>query len=222
MCGRFTLAAEAAELQLEFEDAQFPLQFAPRYNVAPSQPVLALLRSAPKAADYLKWGLVPSWAKDPAIGNRLINARAETLGEKPAFRSPYKYKRCLVLADGFFEWKSVPGARVKVPYYIQLDDGRPFGFAGIWSEWHAADGSEMRSCAIVTTTPNDMMARIHNRMPVILARQDRELWLDASPREPGELDHLLRPFPAEAMRAIQVSTAVNNPDNDGVECIRPV
>ena len=222
MCGRFTLAAEAAELQLEFDNVQLPSQFAPRYNIAPSQPVLALLNSTSRTADFLKWGLIPSWAKNPGIGNRLINARAETLGEKPAFRGAYKYKRCLILADGFFEWKSVPGAKVKVPYYIQLNDRKPFGLAGVWSEWHAADGSEMRSCTIVTTTPNELMASIHNRMPVILGRPDRELWLDASPKEPKEVEHLLRPFPADAMRAIQVSTTVNNPENDRIECILPV
>jgi putative SOS response-associated peptidase YedK len=127
----------------------------------------------------------------------------------------------LILADGFYEWKAVPAAKVKVPHYIQLADGRPFGFAGLWSEWHSADGSEVRSCAIVTTTPNGLMSSIHNRMPVILRREDHKLWLDPSPKSPGELGHLIKPYPAELMQAFAVSTLVNSPATDRPECIVP-
>ena len=137
MCGRFTLAVEAAELEAEFRGVQFPTQFAPRYNIAPSQPVLAIPNSREAVADFFIWGLVPSWAKDPSIGDHLINARGETLAEKPAFKGSYKYKRCLILADGFYEWKSMPGTKLKIPHYAQLQPRKPFGICGLWSEWRA-------------------------------------------------------------------------------------
>jgi putative SOS response-associated peptidase YedK len=221
MCGRFTLAPESDELQVEFEGVQFPEQFARRYNIAPSQPVLVIPNGDRARADYLLWGLIPSWAKDPSIGSRLINARGETLSEKPAFRGSYKYKRCLILADGFYEWKATIGTKVKIPYYLQLKDGKPFGFAGLWSDWQAADGSEVRSCTIITTTPNALVAPIHNRMPAILRAEDREEWLDPKPRSPDALGHLIQAYPAERMRAIAVSTLVNNPSIDRAECILP-
>lgn len=221
MCGRFTLAVEAAELQEGFEGVQFPTQFAPRYNIAPSQPVLAISNDGKRAADFFVWGLIPSWAKDPSIGNRLINARGETLSEKPAFRGSYKYKRCLILADGFYEWRSTPGTKIKIPHYIQMTDRKPFGFAGLWSEWRSTDGSEVRSCTIVTTTPNALLATIHNRMPVILRPEDHVDWLDPAPRSPEDLGHLIEPYPAELMNAFPVSPLVNNPANDRAECVLP-
>jgi len=221
MCGRFTLAIEPADLEGEFEGIQFPATFAPRYNVAPSQPVMVIANDGRGAADFFIWGLIPSWAKDPAIGNRLINARGETLAEKPAFRGPYKYKRCLILADGFFEWKAIHGTKTKVPHYIKLGNARPFGFAGLWSEWRSSDGSELRSCTIVTTAPNSLLASIHNRMPVILRAEDRALWLDPEPRSPDVLEHLIKPYPAQLMQAFPVSTLVNDPNNDRAECVLP-
>jgi putative SOS response-associated peptidase YedK len=221
MCGRFTLTVDPAELTDEFQGAAFPSQFAPRFNIAPTQPILAIPNDGRNAADFFFWGLIPSWAKDPAIGNRLINARGETLGEKPAFRGAYKYKRCLILADGFYEWKSQAGAKSKIPHYVHLKTRKPFAFAGLWDEWLGPDGSSMRSCAIVTTTPNKIMAAIHNRMPVILAPGDRALWLDTAPRAPDSLSHLLRPFPDDLMEAYPVSTLVNSPGNDFADCIRP-
>ncbi|HSR19800.1 MAG TPA: SOS response-associated peptidase [Anaerolineales bacterium] len=221
MCGRFTLAAELADLKAEFAGIQFPAPLARRYNVAPSQPVLAIPNDGQAKADYFVWGLIPSWAKDASIGNRLINARGETLAEKPAFRSSYKYKRCLVLADGFFEWKTVPGTKAKTPIYVQLEHGTPFGMAGLWSAWHAADGSEVRSCTIITTAPNALIAPIHNRMPVILRAEDRSKWLDPAPQSPDVLGHLLQPYPAERMKALAVSTLVNNPGIDRAECVLP-
>ena len=221
MCGRFTLAAETADLEAEFEGVQFPTQFAPRYNIAPSQPVLVIPNEGKGRADFFVWGLIPSWAKDASIGSRLINARGETLAEKPAFRGAYKYKRCLILADGFYEWKSIPHTKVKVPHYITLAERKAFGFAGLWSEWHASDGSEVRSCTIVTTTPNSLLAGIHNRMPVIISREDRQLWLDPAPKSHADLTHLIRPYPAELMQAFAVSTLVNSPANDRAECVLP-
>ena len=167
------------------------------------------------------WGLIPSWAKDPVIGNRLINARGETLAEKPAFRGSYKYKRCLILANGFYEWKSEPGTKTKAPYFIHLKSGNVFAFAGLWDEWHSPDGSTVRSCTIVTTAPNELMSKIHNRMPVILQPSDYTKWLNTTPRTPESLAHLIQPFSAELMDTYPVSTLVNSPANDRAECIAP-
>ena len=221
MCGRFTLTVNPAEAEGEFEDVSFPEKFAPRYNIAPTQAVLAIPNDGRSAADFFLWGLIPSWSKDPAIGSRLINARGETLAEKPAFRGSYKYKRCLIPADGFYEWKTQPGTKTKIPHFIRLKTGKPFAFAGLWDEWHAADGSPVRSCTIVTTSPNELMASIHNRMPVILQPTEYEEWLDATPRSPDTLKHLVKSFPAELMQAYPVSTLVNSPANDRAECIAP-
>jgi putative SOS response-associated peptidase YedK len=221
MCGRFTLAADPSELGDEFEGVEFPSGIAPRYNISPSQPVLAIRNNGKQEADFLVWGLVPSWAKDPAIGNRLINARGETLAEKPAFRGAYKYKRCLIPADGFYEWKAVQGRKTKAPYVIRMKSGRPFAFAGLWDEWHSPDGSVLLSCTIVTTGPNELMVPIHDRMPVILQRQDYAQWLDPAPRQAESLNALMRPLDAGLLDAYPVSTLVNSPANDSPECIRP-
>ena len=222
MCGRFTLAVEDGELQAEFEGIDFPTQFAPRYNIAPSQPVLAIPNDGKHKADFFLWGLIPSWAKDPSIGNRLINARAETLAEKPAFKGSFKHKRCLILADGFYEWKAATGTKGKVPHYIQMKSAGPFGFAGLWAEWRNSDGAELRSCTIITTGPNELMAPIHNRMPAIIRPEDRTTWLDPAVTELEVLAPLLQSFPADLMRAFPVSTLVNNPAIDRADCIVPV
>ena len=221
MCGRFTLAVDAAQLEEDFEGVAFPAQFAPRYNIAPSQPVMVIPNDGKRTAAFFVWGMIPSWSKDPAIGSRLINARGETLAEKPAFRGPYKYRRCLILADGFYEWKSTPGTKTKVPHYIRMANGKAFGFGGLWSEWQAADGSEVRSCTIVTTAPNSLLAPIHDRMPVILRSEDRAFWLDPAPKNADDLGHLIKPYPAELMRAFAVTMLVNNPANDRAECVLP-
>ena len=219
MCGRFTLATNPAEYAEDLGEAVFPEQCQPRYNIAPSQPVLAVSNDSRSKAGFFVWGLIPSWAKDPTIGNRLINARGETLGEKPAFRGAYKYKRCIIPADGFYEWKALPGAKVKVPHYIRLKSHKPFALAGLWDQWDSPDGSTLRTCTIVTTEANTLMAPIHNRMPVILAPETIAEWLDAEPRSPQSLNGLVRPYAAEAMESYAVSTLVNSPANDRVECI---
>jgi len=221
MCGRFTLTVDPAELQDSFTDYDFPTKFAPRFNIAPTQPVLAIPNDGQQKADFFIWGLIPSWAKDPSIGNRLINARGETLAEKPSFRGSYKYKRCLILADGFYEWKVQPGTKTKVPYFIHMKDRQPFAFAGLWDEWNSPDGSQLRSCTIVTTAPNDFMSSIHNRMPVILPSDVYAKWLDTTPQSREKLDPLIKPYPAEEMAAYPVSTLVNNPKNDRAECVVP-
>jgi len=221
MCGRFTLTVDPAELQESFGDYDFPKQFAPRFNIAPTQPVLAIPNDGTNRADFFIWGLIPMWAKDPSIGNRLINARGETLGEKPSFRGSYKYKRCLILADGFYEWKSQPGTKAKVPHFIHMKDRQPFAFAGLWDEWNSPDGSLIRSCTIVTIDPNELMAPIHNRMPVILPSDAYAQWLDSAPQAPDQLQPLIKPYPADEMAAYPVSTLVNNPKNDLAECVVP-
>jgi putative SOS response-associated peptidase YedK len=223
MCGRFTLTVDPAELKDAFGDFIFPTQFAPRFNIAPSQPILAIPNDGKNKADFFLWGLIPSWAKDPTIANKLINARGETIAEKPSFRGSFKYKRCLILADGFYEWKVQEGANAKqkTPYFIHMKDRQPFAFAGLWDEWNSAEGNMLRTCTIITTEPNELMSTLHNRMPVILDKNKYADWLDAAPRTPESLLPLIRPFPADRMSAYPVSTMVNSPGNDRSELIIP-
>jgi putative SOS response-associated peptidase YedK len=221
MCGRFTLTVDPVDLQDAFPEFIFPVQVAKRFNIAPTQPILALPNDKTNKANFFVWGLIPSWAKDPSIGSRLINARAETLAEKPSFRSAYKYHRCLIFADGFFEWQARPGSQSKIPHLIRLKSGEPFAFAGLWEHWQSPDGSEVNSATIITTTPNKLMAPIHDRMPVILPNQDFSKWLDPLPRLPNVLNGLLVPFSSEEMQAFPVSMLVNSPANDRPEVVIP-
>jgi len=222
MCGRFTLTVDPAELKEYFDGYIFPTQFAPRFNIAPTQPVLAIPNDAKNKADFFLWGLIPSWSKDPAIANKLINARGETLAEKPSFRGGFKYKRCLIPADGFYEWQVRAGEKTKTPYFIHMKDRLPFAFAGLWDEWHSPDGASLRTCTIITTEPNELMSTLHNRMPVILDPRDYEQWLDAAPQAPDKLQPLIRPFPADRMSAYPVSTMVNKPGHDRPELVVPL
>lgn len=222
MCGRFTLTVNPADLQDVFSNYSFPTKFAPRFNIAPTQPVLAIPNDDKNTADFFVWGLIPMWAKDPGIGNRLINARAETLAEKPAFRGSLKHKRCLILADGFYEWKAGPTGKIKTPFFIHMNHRRPFAFAGLWDSWSGPDGSQVKSCTIITTVPNNLMALIHNRMPVILHPRDYAKWLDPSTQTPDGLTPLLKPYPDDEMNAYPVSTLVNKPGNDLPELVVPV
>lgn len=220
MCGRFTLTAEVSELQQEFSFANFAHEFSPRYNIAPSQPVAVIANEADYKVDFFVWGLIPRWAKDTQIGNRLINARAETLAQKPAFRGPFRYHRCLILADGFYEWKKDNGS--KTPMLIRLKSQKPFAFAGLWDTWQSPDGSEIRSCTIITTPPNILLAPIHDRMPAILDSTDYLTWINPAPVSPNEINHLLRPFPADEMIAYPVSRRVNDPQFDDPQCVIPL
>jgi putative SOS response-associated peptidase YedK len=222
MCGRFTLTVNPAELQDTFSDIIFPKKFAPRFNIAPSQPLLAIPNDGANTADFFLWGLIPMWAKDPSIGNHLINARGETVAEKPSFRGSFKYKRCLILADGFYEWKADSGRKTKTPYFIHMKDRKPFVFAGLWDVWESPDGSSIKTCTIITTEPNELMEPIHNRMPLILHTRDHARWLDASPQTPDSLLSLIKPYPADNMSAYPVSTLVNKPTNDMPELVIPV
>jgi putative SOS response-associated peptidase YedK len=222
MCGRFTLTVDPGQLQEAFPWADISLDFSPRFNIAPTQPIAVIPNDGSNRIDFFVWGLVPSWAKDREIGNRLINARSETLAEKPAFRGPYKYKRCLILSDGFYEWRQEPNQKIKTPMYIRLKSKQPFAFAGLWDLWHSPDGSEVRSCTIITTRPNPMMEAIHNRMPVILHKNYYQDWLAVGEKDPASLQQFLQPYPETEMEAFPVSRAVNSPQNDSPDCILPV
>ncbi|HSO12795.1 MAG TPA: SOS response-associated peptidase [Anaerolineales bacterium] len=222
MCGRFTLTVDPAELQDTFNGYIFPPKFTPRFNIAPSQPVLAIPNDGANTADFFIWGLIPMWAKDPSIGNRLINARGETVSEKPSFRGSFKYKRCLILADGFYEWKTFGNRKTKTPYFIHMKDRKPFALAGLWDSWEGPDGSSIKTCTIITTGPNELLASLHDRMPVILHPRDHEKWLDPSPQTPEKLLPLIKPYPADVMSAYAVSTLVNKPDNDSPQLVVPL
>ncbi len=221
MCGRFTLTASPDELQDAFPEFVVPPQMTSRFNIAPTQPIAVVINDGRGVVDFYSWGLVPSWAKDPGLGSQLINARAETLAEKPSFRAAFRRRRCLVLSDGFFEWQAIPGRKGKVPQYIRLKSGEPFAFAGLWEQWFSPDGSEIRSAAIITTEPNSLMAPIHNRMPVILPRSTYAAWLSPAEQPPQVLQPLLGAYPAEEMTHYPVSTFVNSPANDNPACIQP-
>jgi putative SOS response-associated peptidase YedK len=222
MCGRFTLFEPDKILAREFGVSGIPL-LSPRYNIAPSQPVAAV-RAAPAGTGrelaLLRWGLIPSWSKDPAIGNRLINARAETASQKPSFRNAFKRHRCLIPASGFYEWQR--RELRKQPFYIRMHDGRPFAFAGLWDRWESPDKGVIETCTILTTATNALLAPIHDRMPVILPPGKYDQWLDPAFQDPDSLAPLLVPFPPEDMVAFPVSPRVNAPSTDDEGCIAPL
>jgi len=219
MCGRFALA-HIAGFWTRFAVIDRQASLEPRFNIAPSQMVPIVLSNSPNKAIMMKWGLVPFWAKDTKIGNRLINARAETIVTKPAFRTSLKRKRCLVPATGFYEWKRL--GKEKQPYYVHMKDDSLFAFAGLYDRWTAPNGKGLYSFAIITTEPNPMMAKIHNRMPVILREGDEDLWLDPGELSDADRRRLLGPFPSRSMEAYEVSKEVNSPANDSDELIRPL
>lgn len=222
MCGRYTLIRLA-----DFTD-MFPwirgpaVEVPARYNIAPSQPVAVVPNDGKSRIDFFNWGLIPSWAKDPSIGNRMINARAETLDAKPAFRNALRRRRCLVPASGFYEWRKNPDGKTKTPMYIRLKGAKPFAFAGLWEVWHSSDGSEIRSCTIITGQPNELITPIHDRMAVILKEQDYARWLTPGELGPEATMPILAPYPADQMEAIEVSRTVHSPKNDIPECIEPI
>ena len=223
MCGRFTLIRDIGSIARAF-DVPVPdaLKVQPRYNVAPSQNILTLIRekdTAPTHLALLRWGLIPAWAKDESIGNRMINARAESLAEKPSFKRLLNSKRCLVIADGFYEWKSEPGSKQKTPMYITLEDDEPFTFAGLWDTWHNPAGEALQTCTIITTDPNEVMASIHNRMPVIIPSAAREEWLAPQNHDIAALQQLLQPYRYSEMKVRPVSRLVNNTSNDSAEVL---
>lgn len=219
MCGRFTITLQAEEVQAFLQLGEMPPDWQPRYNIAPQQPVAAVLNAAERHVEWLRWGLIPSWAKDPTIAANLINARAETLAEKPAFRSALSRRRCLILADGFYEWQKPSAGRGPTrPYYFTLANRRPFALAGLWESWQPPEGSQpVRTCTIITTSANALVEPVHPRMPVILT--DEALWQWLS--DPAATPRLLTPFPAGEMVAHPVSRLVNAPGSDRPEMIEP-
>jgi putative SOS response-associated peptidase YedK len=228
MCGRFTQRSKLADLARDF---QARLAFAdepsvPRYNIAPTQ-VVPVVRQMSQAGGrelaMLWWGLIPSWAKDPKIGNQTINARGESVAEKPAFRAAFKRRRCLILADGYYEWQKL--GKIKQPHFIHRADDAPFAFAGLWETWRGGAGKEdanaeaLETCTIITTTANDLMRPLHDRMPVILYPRDYDLWLDPAVSDRERLDPLIAPHSGEDFVATPVSTYVNNARHEGAECL---
>jgi putative SOS response-associated peptidase YedK len=224
MCGRYSQRQSADVIAKAFEVDNVPA-LEPRYNIAPTQSVPTVLQPSVSQAWQFKmlyWGLIPKWAKDSKIGAKLINARAETVAEKPSFRSAFRKRRCLVLADGFYEWQQQENKKQKQPYYFRLNDGQPFAFAGLWEQWEDVSGEAIDSCTLLTTDANELMRPVHNRMPVILNPKDYERWLDPEVKEPEQLQPLLRPYSTQEMLAYPVSTAVNKPSNDNAECIKSI
>jgi putative SOS response-associated peptidase YedK len=220
MCGRYTLAAPVETLAEEF-GVPGPLpEVPPSYNVAPTQEVAAVLvDGGERHLEMLRWGLIPSWADDPQIGSRMINARSETVAEKPSFRGAFRKRRCLIPADGFYEWQHTGNG--KQPYYVRAKDGSPFAFAGLWESW-GRGGEEIRSCTILTTEANEIVGEVHHRMPVIVAPENYEVWLDPDVRDTEWLTPLLTPYLADEMEAYPVSRFVNSPSNDDKRCVEPV
>jgi putative SOS response-associated peptidase YedK len=221
MCGRFTLRSPPQVIAEAFGLPDVPELF-PRFNVAPGEPV-AVVRQMPQAEArelaFLRWGLIPAWADDPAIGDRLANARSETAATKPSFRRAFRSRRCLVVADGFYEWQRAGGR--KQPYFVGLKNDRPFGLAGLWERWDKG-GEPVESCTILTTEANELMQPIHERMPVIVPPDQYGLWLDPRWQDTAKLAKLLLPYPSEDMLAYRVSTVVNDPKNDVPQCVAAI
>ena len=221
MCGRFARFTPTAELA-ELLDARVRDELPPRYNIAPTQNVLAMRldEDGKRCLSALRWGLIPFWAEDQTIGNRMINARAESVHEKPAFRRAFRRRRCLIPADGFYEWQKTGGK--KQPYFIRMADGQPLCFAGLWETWTDPEGEPLESCTILTTDANDDLHPIHHRMPVILLPDRYDPWLDPAARDPTLLRDYLKPLPAGLLAAYPVGTYVNNVRNDDPRCAEPV
>ncbi len=221
MCGRFTLTVSPEELQAAFPDFQIPGDIPPSYNIAPSQPIPVIPNDGKNQLDFFRWGLVPSWTKEENFGKyNFINARSETAGEKPSFKASFRRRRCLILADGFYEWSKSTKGQGKTPYYFTLKDQSPFAFAGIWDVWYTPQGDPLKTAAILTTSPNQVVKPIHNRMPVILHPEEYHTWLDPQEESPDRFKPLLGPYPAQLMQTYPVSSYVNSPKNNSPQCIQ--
>jgi putative SOS response-associated peptidase YedK len=223
MCGRYRLSRRKQIIEEHFDTADWQDDWSPRYNVAPTQPI-PVIRQHPKEPvrqiSLMKWGLIPNWARDASIAGSTINARSETAATKPAFRDPLKLRRCLIPADGFYEWKRNGGS--KQPYCFEINDGELFAFAGLWDGWKDASGNWIKSCSILTTTPNAVTATVHDRMPVILDPDSYDLWLDPGMQNVAVISELLKPCDARLTRCYPVSTRINHVGNDDEGCSRPV
>jgi putative SOS response-associated peptidase YedK len=223
MCGRFTLYADLNEI-IERFDVGVSInsgEYQYRYNIAPSQNILSVINDGKQnRLGFLKWGLVPSWAKDASMGHKLINARSETIHEKPSFKQAIKQRRCLIIADGIYEWKR--NGKNKIPMRIRLKGNHLFSMAGLWESWTSPTGEKIHSCTIITTNPNELMQSIHDRMPVILKPEHEKIWLDRSIQDINYLNQLLVPYSPEEMEAYEVSSLVNSPKNETLELIQPI
>jgi putative SOS response-associated peptidase YedK len=220
MCGRFSLLAHQELIRDRFGIEEFEFEITPRYNIAPTQKVATVIRDDKTRLVGMRWGLIPHWSRDMKIGNRMINARAETLAEKRSFKHPFKKKRCLILSTGFYEWQKTDDG--KQPMYIRLKSAEPFALAGIYSHWKAPTEKVILSCSIITTTPNAVLSPIHNRMPVILRPDDEAIWIDPSNEDLESLQELLVSYENQSMEAYPISTYVNNPRNEGPMCTKPL
>ena len=224
MCGRFTVTASIEQIidRFNVESISFENEYHANFNVAPSQSVLAVINNGSiNKMGYLRWGLIPPWAKDLSIGHKMINARAETLAEKPSFRNAYKKKRCLIIADSFYEWKRLD-QKNKTPMRIMLKTGDLFAMAGLWEQWKSPEGNAIFSCTVITTTPNELVKEIHDRMPVILKPKDEKIWLDPTIQDTNYLNQLLQPYDESCMEAYEVSSLVNSPKNNSIELVNKI
>jgi putative SOS response-associated peptidase YedK len=223
MCGRYRLSRRKQLVEEYFGTVSGEDDWNPRYNVAPSQAVLTIRQDAREPVRKLstmRWGLIPSWAKDPSIGYKTINARAETVATTLSFREPFRSQRCLIPADGFYEWQK--NGKTKQPFCFEVHDGELFAFAGLWDRWKSQQGEVVESCTILTTTPNSLLSDIHDRMPVILRPDNYELWLDPAFRNTSSVSEMLKPYDTVLMRRFPVSTKVNQVLNDDAECAKPL
>lgn len=221
MCGRFTLSVDPIDLQLEFQIPEMPAEWHPRYNIAPTQPVAVINDSKLRKIDFFHWGLVPGWAKDISIGSRMINARSETIMEKPSFKNAFIRRRCLILADGFYEWKRASDLKgAPTPYRFTLRNKKPFAFAGLWERWQNSGGDELLSCTIITCPANSIVAPIHERMPVIFDSHTCWNWLEEN--DPKRLQSMLVGYAPELLQAYPVNKAINDPGFDNATCILPL
>lgn len=223
MCGRFTLFSTFETIMERFHiDSSFDeMDYQISYNIAPSQRIVAVINDGSKnRLGYLRWGLIPPWAKDERIGYKLINARSETLAEKPSFRKAYQNKRCLIVADSYYEWQQTPDR--KIPMRIKLKSGEPFGMAGLWESWKSPEGQAVYTCTIITTSSNELTSSIHDRMPVILKPDDEQNWLNPKIRDFQSLTQYLKPFNPKWMEAFEVSTEVNSPKNNNEQLIQSI
>ena len=223
MCGRYRLSRKKQIIEEYFATGPGEHDFDPRYNIAPTQPV-AIIRQNPgnhgRALSLARWGLIPSWAKDPTIASSTINARSETAATKPAFSDALKFQRCLIPADGFYEWQRT--GRARLPYCFEVREGALFAFAGIWDRWKDPTGKILETCSILTTTPNAVTSAVHNRMPVILEPYDYDRWLSPAIQDVGGVSTLLKPYDARLMRCYPLGTRINDAANDDEECSRPI
>jgi putative SOS response-associated peptidase YedK len=220
MCGRFVRKSTITIIEDEFDIYEVQWAFEPSYNIAPSQDIACVIGNGGNRLAKFRWGLVPFWAEDPAIGYKMINARAETVAQKKSFARAFRKQRCLVVADGFYEWRKLADGKRKIPMYVHLKADRPFGFAGLYENWKSKDGMVLQTCTIITTQPNALMAPIHNRMPVIIAPEKRKIWLDREIQDASILMPLLAPYDANEMEAYEVSKRVNSPSFNDPDCIR--